>query len=445
MSPARLALLSALVALVPAAARGGPALTVYSHDLGFVREARTLELGGGADTVRLPEVGDRLDFSSVRLTPAGGARVVRLAYRFDAASGDGVIERARGSRVRVASRGDRVVEGTLVAADGAWLVVRGDDGSLSTHSRAAVEEVRMARPPGDLLLRPTLEAVVEGGRRGRVEAELAYLTGGLGWTAEHSLVRGGEGSAVWSATVTVENASGRDFRDATLRLVAGQPRRDGGAPPPMVLRQTMALAAGEAKADLGEEAFADYHLYTLDRPATLRDRESQSLTMITPHTVRVSPRYLYRGGTPGVATQLLLENTAAAGLGVPLAAGRVRVYEPDASGALQFTGESRIGHTPAGEKVALEVGTAFDLAAERREVYNRRIGDREREYQVEIKLRNRKRTDVTVLVEESAAGDHEVLKSSHPATRKDANTLQFTLPVPAGRETVLTYALRVRY
>src|SRR6185436_2083331 len=117
--------------------------TVYSQDLGFVREIRALDLAGARDTVRLLEVGERIDFSSVRLVPAAGARVARLAYRFDAASGDGVIERARGSRVRVSSRGDRVAEGTLLAADGSWLVVRGDDGAVITLSRTTVEEVRL--------------------------------------------------------------------------------------------------------------------------------------------------------------------------------------------------------------------------------------------------------------------------------------------------------------
>lgn len=447
MSSARVLLSIALTGLFAGAAAGGPALTVYTQDLGFVRESRALDLAGARDTVRLPEVGERLDFSSVRLVPAAGARVARLAYRFDAASGDGVIERARGSRVRVSSRGDRVAEGTLLAADGSWLVVRGDDGAVITLSRATVEEVRLARPPGDMLLRPTLEAVIEGGKRGRLDAELSYLTGGLSWSAEHSLVRSGESGGTWSASVTVENSTGREFRDATLKLVAGSPHRAGAAPPPrpMVMRMTAGEALMAEKADLSEEAFADYHLYSLDRTATLRDRESQSLSMLEPRPVKLTPRYLYRGGASGVAAQVIVENTAAAGLGVPLAGGRVRVYAADASGALQFTGESRIAHTAEGEKITLEVGTAFDLAAERREVYNRRISDREREYQIEIKLRNRKKGDVTILVEEPVAGDNEVLKSSHPATRKDANTLQFSLPVPAGKETVLSYSLRVRY
>ena len=445
MSTARIVIVCGLMAALASRAAAGTALTVYSQDLGFVRESRTLELTGARDTLRLPDVGERLDFSSVRLVPAAGARVARLAYRFDAASGDAVIDRARGSRVRVSSRGDRVTEGTLIAADGTWLVVRADDGSVSTLSRPAVEEVRLAKPPGDMLLRPTLEAVIEGGRKGRQDAELSYLIGGLSWSAEHTLVRTGESQATWSAAVEVDNSSGREYRGATLKLVAGEPRREPGQVPMPVARAADALMMAESKAAMSEASFADYHLYTLDNPVSLRDRESQSFTMLAPRTVKVTPRYLFRGGARGVSSQLVIENSAAAGLGVPLPGGRVRVYEADASGALQLTGEARIAHTAEGEKMTLDVGTAFDLAAERREVYNRRLSDREREYQIEIKLRDRKKADVTIVVEEPVSGDPEVVSSSSPASRKDANTLQFTLPVAAGKETVLTYTLRVRY
>jgi hypothetical protein len=357
-----------------------------------------------------------------------------------------MIESARGSRVRVLGRGDRVTEGTLLSADGSWLVVRGDDGGVSTLSRSAVEEVRLARPPATLSTRPTLEAVVEGGRRGSVPAELTYLTGGLSWSAEHVVVRRGEGAAEWSATVQIENQCGRDFVNADLKLVAGEPRRESGPVPlPVAKGMAMEMIRSAAAPDLSEQAFSEYHLYSLGRPALLRDRETQSLTMIDPHRVQVTPRYLYHGDARGVATQLELVNSAAAGLGVPLPAGRVRIYEPDAAGELQFIGEARVGHVPVDEKVTLDVGTAFDLAAERREVETHRISDRERQYTVEIKLRDRKKTPVTIRVEEALGGEWEILAKSQEFKRKDANTIQFEVPVPAGKEVVLSYTARVRY
>jgi hypothetical protein len=244
----------------------------------------------------------------------------------------------------------------------------------------------------------------------------------------------------------VENTSGRDFADAKLKLVAGEPNRLTAPPMPVPRGVMMEMSMAEKQADLSEQTFSEYHLYTLDRPATLRDRESQRLAMIESRAVTTAPRYLYRGGDPrGVRTQLEIQNTQAAGLGLPLAGGRVRIYDTDPDGDVQFIGESAIRHTPEGEKLTLDVGAAFDLAAERRELYNKRISDREREYAVEIKLRNRKKTAVTIVVEESVGGDVDISQPSHPFTRKDANTIQFTVPVAAGKEVEVTYTARVRY
>jgi hypothetical protein len=439
----------AAFAAVPATAASPvprPALTIYSHDLALVRESRSVELAGGRDTVRIQDLTERLDFSSLRLVLEGAGRVTRLAYRWDVASGDGLIDGARGRRVRVIGRGDRVHQGTLVSADGTWLVVRGDDGALSTLARSAIEEVGLAEPPGGVALRPTLEAVIEGGARGRSAAQLTYLTGGLSWSAEHVLVRRGEGEATWSAAVTVDNQTGRDFADAELRLVAGEPARIAENPLPILARAGIASAMKEAgPADLTEQSFFEYHLYTLGRPATLRAGESQSLTLIEPRAVRVTPRYLYRGGDArGIVAQLELLNSKEAGPGVPLPAGRVRCYQADPAGALEFIGESRVRHTATGEKLTLDLGAAFDLSAERRQTMQRRVSDREREYAIEIRLHNHKQGGVTVVVEDPAPGDAEVIAHSHEFTRPDAGTLRFEVPVPAGKEVTVTYTARTR-
>ena len=446
-APALVLAVLALAALVTTARAAGPHVTLYRNDLGFVRESRSFDLAGARDTVRLADVSERLDFSSVRLVPSDASRVTRLAYRYDVASAGALIDHARGSRVRVVSRGDRQTEGVLIASDGQWLVVRTDDGALQTLAREAVESVRLANPPASLSLRPTLEAVVEG-RRGRTEAELSYLTGGLSWSAEHLLVRRGEDAGTWTTRVVLDNSTGRDFVDADVQLVAGNPNVTTAAPRPMPMMARVGMVAGaEMKsADMSEQSFSEYHLYTLDRPATLRNAEQQSLVMIDPHDVKLTPKYLYRTNDPsGVRTQLELKDDAASGLGMAIPGGRVRVFEPDAAGNLQFTGESTIGHTASGEKMTLDVGQAFDLVAETRTVSQRRISDRENETSWEVKLRNRKKTNVTIGVEASVGGDFEVTQQSAPSVKKDANTLHWDLAVPAGKETVLTYTVRVRY
>ena len=447
---------SIVTAVAAAAALSGPAayaaeqrpvVTVYTQDLGFVHEWRTLSLSAAADTVRIADIPARIDVASVRLQPAVG-RVGRLAYRYDVESGDGLFDRARGSKVRVTMRGDKIVEGTLLSSDGMWVMVREADGGVRTLSRAAIDDVRFPEPPKRLFTRPMLEAVIENGRKGDVPAELSYLTGGLSWSAEHSLVRTGENTGTWATSVTVDNSTGRDYTGVTLKLIAGNPSRTQATPAPMMMRATAMVADGamEKAASLNEEAFADYHLYTLDQPATLRDRETQSLSMLETRPVQLTPRYFYRGWEGrGVRTQLELVNEKEKGLGVPLPGGRVRVFAPDAGNDLQFAGETTMGHTAAGEKFTLDVGQAFDLVGERHETANKRISDREREVSVEIKLRNRKKVATTIVVEEMTSGDTDIIAKSRDFVRKDANTVQFTVPVPAGQEAILTYTVRNRY
>lgn len=445
-APTRATTLAALLAaLATAAHAAGPSLTLYTSDLGLVKESRTVDFRGGNDTLRLEGVSNRLDPSSIRLTPSSG-RLGRLAYRWDVATGDGVLERSIGARVRIMSKNERVTEGTLLSSDGAWLVVRAEDGALVTLAREAMQEVRLARPDASLSLKPAIEAVVDGARRGAGTADLFYLTGGLSWAAEHTLVRTGETTARWSSVVRVENTTGRAYTDARVKLVAGDIARGGPRPPRAeMMAQAMKVSDGAGNAP-EEQAFADYHLYTLPGTATLRDRESQTLVLLEPKDITVKPLYVYRGGdAAGVQSRLEFMNTAREGTGAPLPAGRVRTYMPDADQDVQLTGETSIRHTAVDEKVTLTLGYAFDLAVERKQTSEKRISDREREYSVEIKLRNRKKTDATIVVEEPVGGDIEVTKSSLPASRTDANLLKFTVPVAAGKEVVLTYTARQRW
>lgn len=440
-----LAATTSLFIALPALA--GPSLTLYTSDLGLVKESRAVTFKGSRDTLRLESVSTRLDATSLRIVPSSG-KLMRLAYRWDVATGDGLLEKAMGQRVRVMSKTERVTEGTLLTMDGAWLVVRTDDGALVTLSRDATHEIRVAKPDTNLSLKPAIEAVVDGAKKGAGEAQLQYLTGGLSWSAEHTLVRTGETTAQWSAVVRVENTTGRSYDDARVKLIAGNLSRTAPSVPrpEMAMMMKVSAMAADAGGAPEEQSFSDYHLYTLPGTVTLRDRESQTLTLLEPKSVMVTPRYTYRGGDPsGVRSQLELVNSAKAGVGAPVPAGRVRCYAPDADQDLQLTGETNVRHTAIDEKFTLDLGYAFDLAAERKNTSEKRVSDREREFGVQISLRNRKATDATIVIEEPVGGDIEMIKSSHPFNRDDANLFKFTINVPAGKEVLVTYTARQRW
>jgi hypothetical protein len=317
--------------------------------------------------------------------------------------------------------------------------------------------------PPDLVPSPRLEVDLESASAGSQEIELAYLAEGLSWTADYVLVvAADEKIADLSGWVTVDNRTGADFENAGLQLMAGQLNRV--APPHvMQVRKTMAMreeAAMDASAAPGfaQEGVSEYHLYTLDRPVTLGDQESRQLALFDAAGVPVTRKLTLEGQewwyrsqhgplaeNRRVAVVLEVPNTEKGNLGRPLPAGTVRVYQRDRSGAAQIAGEAAISHTPKDETLRLSIGEAFDVVADQKQTEYRSLSPRQSESAYEISLRNRKDEDVVVTVREPVGGDWRVLDSSHPARKADARTIEFDVPVPAGKEVKLTYRVRVTW
>jgi hypothetical protein len=205
---------------------------------------------------------------------------------------------------------------------------------------------------------------------------------------------------------------------------------------------------GRAVEAFEERAFFEYHIYDLGRTTTLADREVKQIQLMADREVPLVKVYVYEPtrGNEKIQVKLEFVNSKKNGLGIPLPAGKFRVYREDADGALEFAGEDWIDHTARDEEVSAFLGNAFDLVGERNELEAQRISDRIWERKVEIKLRNRKESgSVTIEVREHPGGNWRVLESSHEYEKPNANDLEFRVPVPAGEEAVLTYRVRVEY
>jgi hypothetical protein len=313
--------------------------------------------------------------------------------------------------------------------------------------------------PGNLHARPTLIWSLDntGGSAHRVEA--SYLAGQLSWNADYVLtVARDDASADLDGWVTVKNGSGTAFRGATLQLVAGDLNRvrekvmmDG------IMAQTAERAA--AAPPMTQESFSEYHLYTVGRKTTLENNETKQISMLTGTGVPVRKRYVVDGQSfyyrnaqhPGspikdvVQVFYQFKNDEKSGLGMPMPAGTVRVYQADSRGGAQFAGEDRIDHTPKDETLNLKIGNAFDVVAERKQTDFERIASNVYEVAYEVTLRNHKTTPITVEVNEPIGGAWRILQSSHDYTKTDAWAAQFELPVPASGATTLTYRVRVNY
>ncbi len=169
-----------------------------------------------------------------------------------------------------------------------------------------------------------------------------------------------------------------------------------------------------------------------------------------PENLRGLP-YYYRSAAAGdlgtrlkIGTYVTFRNQGGA-LGVPLPKGVVRVYKRDSAGTAQFVGSDTIAHTPKGETVRLHLGDSFDLTATRKQTDYRAVDDRTYESAYQIVLRNAKPSAETVQVVEPIPGDWTILQSSAPYQKSSASTATWSLRVPAGGETTLSYRARTHF
>ena len=258
--------------------------------------------------------------------------------------------------------------------------------------------------------------------------------------------------------VTLTNTSGVGFENARLQLVAGNVNRIREND-----RNAISFTGGVAKsADQAfqEQAFFEYHLYTLQRPTSVREQETKQVSLLEAAGFNVSKefvingqRYYYTGyNNPGqpikekVGVYMQFRNSQQNKLGMPLPAGTIRLYKKDDTGGQQFIGEDRIDHTPKDEDVRVKVGDAFDIVAERKQTdYRVIVSGHLYEYAYEIKIRNHKSGPATVIVNEPIGGDWEMVSSSFKAEKTAAFAARFNVPVEKDGEATLAYRVRVKY
>lgn len=441
------------------------AITVYNSNIALVRDVRQIDLPRGEFSLEFQDIAATVNPATVHfrsLSEPGTVRVLEQNYEYDLLEPDKLLRKYVGrdvTLVRSRQQDGRSVEEAVTARllsynnAPVWEI----GGEIVTGIGA--DHIRFPELPGNLHARPTLIWSLdnEGAVSHRIEA--SYLAASLSWNADYVLTVGhDERSADLDGWVTLTNGSGTAFPNASLQLVAGDLNRVL-----QVFAQSGARAADSAiragaAPQMVQEAFSDYHLYTLGRKTTINNSEIKQISMMTGTGVPVTKRYVvnghhgyYRSAHPGAPVKdpvqvfYQFQNKAAGGLGMPMPAGVVRVYQADSRGGTQFVGEDRIGHTPKDETLDIRIGSAFDVVAERRQIDFSRISDRVFELEYAIVLRNHKTTAVTVEVNEPVGGDWQILRSTHGATKTAAFAAQFQVPVAADGAATLTYRVRVTF
>jgi hypothetical protein len=440
----------------------GVAVTIYNVNLGLVKDQREIKLKGGTGELRFMDVASHIIPTSVHiksLIDPDSMQVLEQNYEYDLLNPQKLLDKYVGKDVKLYyknpySEREEIVTATLLSNNGGPIFRIGDEITFGHPGRIIFPEV-----PENLISKPTLVWLIENNLSSVQKVEASYLTNGINWRSDYVVtLNDKDDMADLSGWVTIDNRSGATYKDAKLKLVAWDVNRvkDEHEYKDKMLRA--AEAGAKPAAQFKEEEFFEYHIYTLERPSTIKENQTKQISLVRAGNIPVKKELLYYGAryyyynhygdtitNQKVGVFVEIENKKEHNLGIPLPKGTIRVYKHDKEQSLQFVGEDSIDHTPKDEKFRIKLGDAFDVVGSRKQTDWKKIASDTYEAGFEISLRNHKKEDVMVKVVEPIPGDWTMLSSSQKYEKTEAFTAEFKVPVPKDKETKITYRVRMRF
>ncbi len=442
------------------------AVTVYNSNIALVRDVRQLTLPPGSFRLKFMDIAATVNPATVHfrsLTDPAKLGVLEQNYEYDLLEPAKLLHKYVGKEVTLirttlenGTTKREEIKATLLSDNNGQVWKIGNDIVTGGYG----EGYRFPEVPANLYERPTLLMSLENSGARKQQIETSYLATNLSWNADYVLtVTRDDKAADLDGWVTLTNNSGTAFRNAKLQLVAGELNRIQPVGDRLMRMEAMNAPALAKAQQFQQEGFSEYHLYSLGRRTSVEDKETKQISLLQGTNVPVNKvfvvngqNYYYRSqqnpGSPlkdPVMVYYKFKNEEKAGLGMPLPAGNVRVYQKDSRGGLLFVGEDRIEHTPKDENVTIHIGNAFDVVAERKQTDYKRIDTHTWEMEYEITLRNHKDSAITVELNEPIGGDWEMLSSSYKFTKTAAFAAQFLVPVEKDGTAVVKYRIRARW
>ncbi len=428
-------------------------LTLYHQDLGLIREQRSLPTLAPGQQVIIEEISRLAQPETLRISNAG--QILEQNLNTNLLSQHSLLEHYLGKTLQLARTNPATGEETLstvrlLSMDGQQaLVEHGQRVEAVPHN----SHWRFIFPqrPARLLTRPSL-SFRSGGTAQPGLAEISYLSSGLDWGMDYVLTLSRDGTTLaLDGLATLSNRSGSDYRNASLQLLAGdvvQPL----AQPQLRARgaEVMALMADSAAPT--REPLGDFHLYQLPGRYNLLDGQQKQISLLSAPAIAVSREYRHsflvynrpdsekQRSKPNLS--LSFSHNGQAGPDLPLPAGDVRVFSPDARNQLQFIGGASIPHTAAGEEVQVNLGRAFDVSIERTQTQYSKSYDGVIVGQ-QLRLSNSRESSALIRVSAHFPQAWELERSSLPAETTTAGTLEWLIEVPGKSDSLLDFRVKL--
>jgi len=305
----------------PAAHDDSAALTIYNQSFAVVRQNLPLDLKSGANQLQVTDITAHLEPDSVILRDLKTGRdlhILEQNYRADVASQGLLLSLYEGKTIDFLVNGlqkpGKIIRSGYVPHYQAYSsynqqYYQQQQAYVNAGAGEPIIEIdgqlRFGLPgqpifpalTNETILKPTLSWLLQGDRPGTTNAEFSYVTGGMSWHADYNVVAPVNGNLLdvvgW---VTLDNQTGKSFPNAHIKLMAGDVNKLQPQNMDMASFGTPVAMRAEAPAPaVTERSFDEYHLYTLERPTTLYDRETKQVEFVRASGVPSQRLYVYDG------------------------------------------------------------------------------------------------------------------------------------------------------
>lgn len=435
-------------------------VTIYNSGVGVVREIRDMDIKKGIADYEIVDVPESIDPVTVKIA-LKDAQILEQNYKYDLVSTEKILSKYIGKDITLVNEKGSISGKLLSTSMGGNMsisvVIQKSDGQVSIIPNAGEYQLVVGAVPEGFILYPTLVWKINSKISGKQDAELVYQTGGLNWKAEYVVMLDPSDTKLdVNSWISLDNTSGKTFKDAKLKLMAGDINRiqdnNYGTGRRNVMLMSAAKMADEEMAPVTtEKSFFEYHLYTVENPTTIANNEKKQVSMFDKYNIGCKKIFhyessMYSSDDEDVHPDVMIKfkNSKENGLGIPLPAGNIRVYKNDGTDK-ELVGESSIKHTPKDEEVKIKIGEAFDVLITTKMTNQTKISKHVIENEYETEIRNRKENeDINVECEQQLWGvGYDVVSSSIAPTEKLADKIKFTVPVKKSDTTKLTYKLRI--
>jgi len=402
-------------------ARGeGPMDAKWPRGYALVTETRTVHLPAGRFVLRFEGVAEGMMPETAIVTglPKAVDEKNRDARLLSPASLVNAYLKRRVTIRRIDRATGKVTTGEAVieAGPGQGVVLTTADGVEALGCSGLPEAVTYPGVPADLSAKPVLSVVADSARETMVTVQLSYLSQGFDWSAHYVATVAEDGETVdLFAWLTVANGGSQGFADAHTQAVAGRLNKERNVAPPgpslpalrlqcwpmdvtsthprfdrpvspaseMIEAQDiggfadknvaqrlnrvsgLVLAAPAPPPMIAQqEELGDLKLYRVPERVNIAAMAQKQVAMIDRKKVRFEPVYTASFFGPASSTPtarvLRADNREGKGLGLPLPAGGVALFQ-DRAGKPLLLGEATLADRAVGDEVELAVGPSVDV------------------------------------------------------------------------------------